>query len=62
MKNPTKWEYKTVEVKSKMLSGGIVPDIEEKLNAMGRRGWELVSSGHDTNGFGWFFFFKRAVH
>lgn len=59
MTQARKWEYKTVEVKSKLFGSGFAGEIDEELNRLGLRGWELVSGGHDTRGFGWFFFLKR---
>jgi len=60
MSKSARWEYKTVEVKSKLI-GSALPDINEELNSMGRKGWELVSGGHDNRSFGWLFFFKRRT-
>ncbi len=60
MTKSARWEYKTVEIKSKLIGSGLT-DMNDQLNALGRQGWELVSSGHDARGFGWFFFFKRQT-
>jgi hypothetical protein len=39
-----RWEYKTIDVKRKFLTGGIaVETFEAQLNELGREGWELVS-------------------
>ncbi|GGY64903.1 hypothetical protein GCM10011613_05890 [Cellvibrio zantedeschiae] len=39
-----RWEYKTIEVKRKFMTGGIDVDaFEEQLNTLGLQGWELVS-------------------
>ena len=47
----TKWEYKTVMIKATgWFSGGKVDInvLDERLNALGRDGWELAA-GFDTN-------------
>jgi hypothetical protein len=44
-----RWEYKTIKCKKRsFFSGGIdIEAVDEMLNAMGRDGWELVSTCPD---------------
>lgn len=39
------WQYKTMKVETKDFMGGIlkIEDFDAELNALGERGWELVS-------------------
>lgn len=49
-----RWEYKTIKIKLKGLTGGIL-DVEEfnyELNSLGAQGWELVSAFITTQGQG----------
>ncbi len=53
------WEYKTVVVAAKGFLGGKFnqPELESRLNAEGREGWELVSfttsnQAYGTTGYG----------
>jgi hypothetical protein len=49
------WEYKTIKVHLKGLSGGIleVEDFNYKLNQYGEQGWELVSCFSTSGGSGY---------
>ena len=43
-----RWQYKVEEIKPTFL-GSIKPvDIEERLQALGLQGWELVNAVHAT--------------
>ena len=37
------WKYKVLEIKPKMMSKGREKHIEDALNTLGAKGWELVS-------------------
>jgi hypothetical protein len=39
------WEYKTMKVETKGFTGGIldIEDFNSEINALGEKGWELVS-------------------
>lgn len=49
------WEYRTIKVKFKGITGGIleISEFDEELNQMGSQGWELVScfSSNSANGY-----------
>lgn len=42
----TKWEYRVISFETFGLLGGLVEtkEIEEKLNELGKEGWELISA------------------
>lgn len=51
-----RWEHKTIKIKLKGFSGGILEteDFDYELNKLGEQGWELVScfSTNGANGYG----------
>ncbi len=62
---PVTYEYKMVQVSSKKLPAHVMPpQVEEEANALGRDGWELVSTQAEiyegNSGVVLNLFFKRA--
>jgi hypothetical protein len=49
------WQYKTIKVETTGFNGGIlkIVDFDLELNAMGEKGWELVSCFTTNQGQGY---------
>lgn len=53
------WEYKIISLEKEFFSSKVDIEIEKKLNAMGREGWELVGYVSFQT---YMLAFKRPVH
>lgn len=57
----TRWQYKVETVKVGAM-GGLKPElIEERLQALGQQGWELVNAVHATQWGPTLLFLKRPA-
>jgi hypothetical protein len=59
-----KWEYKVLHIDAKGFLGSKVVDepvLEQKLNQLGEKGWELVTAQQLTGSTATLYVFKRAA-
>jgi hypothetical protein len=57
MTTTTRWEYKTLRIKTKIFGDYDPTEIDVELDRLGAQGWELVGSA--TVGVSFLMFFKR---
>ena len=55
------WKYKVLEIKPKFLASGREKHIEDELNKLGSKGWELVSVQQHTVGSQTVAFFRKRL-
>ena len=56
-----RWQYKVHEIKPRFIGGIKAAEIEERLQALGQQGWELVNAVHTTPMSPTLLFLKRRV-